>query len=86
MTHGTPLSAQVESCLARFRAYKAPPDRFKATAQNRASVLVLLFRRSNGEMHVVLTTRSLNLRTHAGDVALPGGIVSKTLQGHLLMF
>ena len=73
MAQGTPLTAQAESCLAKFRAYKAPPDRFKATAKNRASVLVLLFSRSDGELHVVLTTRSLNLRTHAGDVALPGG-------------
>jgi hypothetical protein len=46
---------------------------FSATWKQRASVLILLFGDNNGNLQVVLTTRSMKLRTHAGDVALPGG-------------
>ncbi|KAF8895597.1 hypothetical protein BD779DRAFT_1434223 [Infundibulicybe gibba] len=37
-----------------------------------AAVLVLLYEQA-GELHVVLTTRSKSLRTHAGQTACPGG-------------
>ena len=37
-----------------------------------AGVLVLLFERA-GELRVLLTTRSKNLRSHPGETALPGG-------------
>ena len=46
---------------------------FSATWKQRASVLILLYGDSDGDLQVVLTTRSMKLRTHAGDVALPGG-------------
>jgi 8-oxo-dGTP pyrophosphatase MutT (NUDIX family) len=46
---------------------------FAATWKHRASVLILLFGNREGDLQVTLTTRSLKLRTHAGDVALPGG-------------
>lgn len=39
----------------------------------RASVLVPLVRRESGEWFVLLTKRSSTLRSHPGDVALPGG-------------
>jgi 8-oxo-dGTP pyrophosphatase MutT (NUDIX family) len=39
----------------------------------RASVLVPLVRRANGEWFVLLTKRSSTMRSHPGDVALPGG-------------
>lgn len=42
-----------------------------------ASVLVLLYER-DGIIHVLLTTRSKALRTHAGQTALPGGKVDDT--------
>ncbi|EJD49664.1 hypothetical protein AURDEDRAFT_100608 [Auricularia subglabra TFB-10046 SS5] len=38
-----------------------------------AAVLVLLFEGAGGELEVLLTTRSLAMRTHAGQTALPGG-------------
>lgn len=39
----------------------------------RASVLVPLVRRESGEWFVLLTKRSSTLRSHPGDVSLPGG-------------
>lgn len=49
-------------------------SKFAASWKQRASVLILLFGDKNGNLQVLLTTRSMQLRTHAGDVALPGGI------------
>lgn len=46
---------------------------FAAPWKKRASVLILLWGDRNGDLQVALTTRSMQLRTHAGDVALPGG-------------
>jgi len=66
-----------EDCLYRFRTYRAPLDTFAATWKQRASVLILLFGDKNGNLQVALTTRSMKLRTHAGDVALPGGKSNK---------
>ncbi|XP_039273583.1 putative Nudix hydrolase NudL [Styela clava] len=40
----------------------------------KAAVLIALFQ-YNGKPHVILTERSHHLRTHPGDVALPGGKV-----------
>ena len=39
-----------------------------------ASVLVPLFTHSDGEIHILLTLRSRELRHHAGEVAFPGGM------------
>jgi 8-oxo-dGTP pyrophosphatase MutT (NUDIX family) len=41
-----------------------------------AAVLVLLFEEA-GELRVLLTTRSKDLRTHPGQTALPGGRVDE---------
>lgn len=41
-----------------------------------AAVLVLLYEK-DGELRVLLTTRSKKLRTHAGQTALPGGRVDE---------
>ncbi|KZW02768.1 hypothetical protein EXIGLDRAFT_713756 [Exidia glandulosa HHB12029] len=38
-----------------------------------AAVLVLLFENADGQLEVLLTTRSAALRTHAGQTACPGG-------------
>lgn len=38
-----------------------------------AGVLVLLHVNPIGELSLTLTTRSLTLRSHPGDTALPGG-------------
>ena len=68
------LSLASRQCLARFRKFKPPEDLYSAPISSRAAVLIILFaKRGDGELHVVLTTRATTLRTHAGDVALPGG-------------
>ena len=51
--------------LMRLRRAIYPPTR-------QAAVLVLLFEQ-DGELRVLLTTRSKKLRTHPGQTALPGG-------------
>jgi len=48
-------------------------------------VLILLFGDRNGNLQVALTTRSMKLRTHAGDVALPGGNLSERFAGGKLI-
>jgi 8-oxo-dGTP pyrophosphatase MutT (NUDIX family) len=59
--------------LAALAARPAPPDPGPDAGGARSSaVLVALFERA-GEARVVLTRRSLALRAHRGEVALPGG-------------
>ncbi len=74
---------RVESRLRaahRHLESSAPPDQPSelagagelASRVRRSAVLVALFER-DGETHVVLTRRSLRLRQHRGEIALPGG-------------
>jgi len=58
---------------------------FAAPWTRRASVLILLWGDRNGDLQVALTTRSKQLRTHAGDVALPGGTYASNPPLHLLL-
>ncbi|KAH9955802.1 hypothetical protein BGW80DRAFT_1466773 [Lactifluus volemus] len=46
-----------------------------------AAVLVLLYEGAGGELRVLLTTRSKELRSHPGQTALPGGKMDKTDAG-----
>ena len=39
----------------------------------RAAVLIVLFEKEGGVVHALLTKRSLNMNSHAGQIALPGG-------------
>lgn len=39
----------------------------------RASVLVPLFQKDDGQLHVLLTQRPLHLKSHPGEVCFPGG-------------
>lgn len=48
-------------------------DASLAVSNKHASCLVPLFEDGNGVVQVWLTRRSKNLRTHAGEVCLPGG-------------
>ncbi|CAL5335192.1 unnamed protein product [Camellia sinensis] len=48
-----------------------------ATKERRAAVLVCLFEGPGGELRVILTKRSMNLSSHPGEVALPGGKVEE---------
>jgi coenzyme A diphosphatase NUDT7 len=61
--------------LARLRAYRPPAPSVYTSMPlwRRAAVLVLLFSDRRGDLRVVLTLRSPTLRTHPGQVALPGG-------------
>jgi 8-oxo-dGTP pyrophosphatase MutT (NUDIX family) len=48
----------------------------------RAAVLVLLYERAGrGGLHVLLTTRSKELRSHPGQTALPGGKMEQSDAG-----
>ncbi|XP_052173633.1 nudix hydrolase 15, mitochondrial-like [Diospyros lotus] len=44
-----------------------------ASIERRAAVLICLFQGTAGELRVILTKRSMNLYSHPGEVALPGG-------------
>jgi len=50
----------------------AVADAKRQPITRRSAVLVALFE-EDGETHVVLTRRSMNLRNHKGEIALPGG-------------
>ena len=39
----------------------------------RAAVLIVLFEKEGGVVHALLTKRSLDMNSHAGQIALPGG-------------
>ncbi len=60
----------------------APPSEFRELAAiegtsgdvtRRSAVLVALFD-EDGEAHVILTRRAFTLRSHRGEIALPGGV------------
>ncbi|CAE6461457.1 unnamed protein product [Rhizoctonia solani] len=69
-------SSQEELVIIRRLAGHKPAltseDCIGFPANRRAAVLVLLFVR-DGHIRVLLTTRSKSLRSHPGQVALPGG-------------
>lgn len=50
----------------------AVADAKRQPITRRSAVLAALFE-EDGETHVVLTRRSMNLRNHRGEIALPGG-------------
>ncbi|QRV89839.1 NUDIX family hydrolase [Ceratobasidium sp. AG-Ba] len=72
---GLPVSPDEREFVRRLSSYKPPLTVEECTGfpSNRlAAVLVLLFVR-DGHIRVLLTTRSKSLRSHPGQVALPGG-------------
>ncbi|KAI5844258.1 NUDIX hydrolase domain-like protein [Tricharina praecox] len=70
----SPVSPVSTQALARLRAYLPPASIYTSLPlTRRAAVLVLLFSDRRGDLRVVLTVRSVHLRTFAGQVALPGG-------------
>jgi hypothetical protein len=58
------------------RNVREPIIRIPHPSSRLAAVLVLLYERA-GRIHVLLTTRSKELRSHPGQTALPGGKVDK---------
>ncbi|CAA9957525.1 NUDIX domain containing protein [Pyrenophora teres f. maculata] len=72
------LSQRSVKALDRLRAYKPPPTQwYNCPLTRRAAVLILLFPDRHGELKVVLTMRSAQLRNYAGQVSLPGGKADK---------
>ncbi|KAF8907366.1 NUDIX hydrolase domain-like protein [Gymnopilus junonius] len=69
------LSEKSRACIRSLVHYLMTletPDLPNNPEQKIAAVLVLLYE-GDGELRVLLTTRSKELRTHAGQTALPGG-------------
>ncbi|KAI4661970.1 uncharacterized protein J4E78_004760 [Alternaria triticimaculans] len=68
------LSQRSVRALDRLRTYSPPPTQwYNCPLTRRAAVLILLFPDRHGELKVVLTMRSAQLRNYAGQAALPGG-------------
>jgi len=65
-----------EECLNNLRNYKPKNDYLDIPYEKRAAVLVPLII-NDGELEVLLTIRSTNLSSHAGEVALPGGKIDE---------
>ena len=68
-----PKSAELLKNLQQFKFHR--PYDFSAVwpSSRRSAVLVLLFIGSQGELRVLLTKRSRNLRSFSGHVSFPGG-------------
>ncbi|KAF9578007.1 hypothetical protein BGW38_006445 [Lunasporangiospora selenospora] len=66
------LNQRAQEALNRLRNH---PLELKDAYQTdrRSAVLVALFANNDGDLEVILTLRSMALRTNAGDVAFPGG-------------
>ncbi|KAH9879070.1 hypothetical protein J1614_002505 [Plenodomus biglobosus] len=64
----------VQQALNRLRTYTPPPTQwYNCPLTRRAAVLILLFPDRHGDLKVVLTMRSAQMRNYAGQAALPGG-------------
>ncbi|KAI0261544.1 NUDIX hydrolase domain-like protein [Gloeopeniophorella convolvens] len=71
------LSDKSRACIERLRAHQPETaNLLEHPASKLAAVLVLLYERA-GELRVLLTTRSKELRSHPGQTALPGGKVDE---------
>jgi 8-oxo-dGTP pyrophosphatase MutT (NUDIX family) len=68
----TPATAKATAtALPRYDRQAMPPARL-------ASTLLLLYPGPGGELHLPLTVRNEALRSHAGEVSLPGGASDPT--------
>jgi coenzyme A diphosphatase NUDT7 len=71
------FSESTRACIERIRKYVPETMEIIPHPSSRlAAVLILLYERE-GRIHVLLTTRSKELRSHPGQTALPGGKVDK---------
>ncbi|KAJ3285268.1 hypothetical protein HK104_009573 [Borealophlyctis nickersoniae] len=66
-----PSDPAPQTILSNFRAHQPRQDLYEMP--NRAAVLIPLMQSDDGELHVLLTLRSKDLRKHGGEVSLPGG-------------
>ncbi|KAJ7264192.1 NUDIX hydrolase domain-like protein [Mycena rebaudengoi] len=67
------LTRESKRCLKNLAAYHAPKQKFLYPRSQSAAVLVALFVGRMGDLYVLLSRRSLTLRSYAGDTSLPGG-------------
>ncbi|KAI0796437.1 NUDIX hydrolase domain-like protein [Irpex lacteus] len=67
------LKPESRQCLYNLVQYVPPKPRMKFPKSRQAAVLVALFVGRMGDLYVLLSQRSSNLRTYAGDTSLPGG-------------
>ncbi|BEJ14715.1 hypothetical protein CspHIS471_0404820 [Cutaneotrichosporon sp. HIS471] len=68
-----PLKPDSLQCLHRFMQYERRIPPHPVPQKRKASVAIILFVGRKGDLYVILTTRSGDLRTYAHDTALPGG-------------
>ncbi|WVQ83165.1 hypothetical protein IAT38_005303 [Cryptococcus sp. DSM 104549] len=68
-----PLKPESLQCIRRFMAYKSPPRTRRFPKKRGSAVAIILFVGRLGDLYVLLSTRSGNMRTYAQDTALPGG-------------
>lgn len=69
-----PLTPTTLAALNQLSRHKAPVDTWDWPHASRAAVLVALFPSRTGErLRVLFTTRAATMRTHPGQVSLPGG-------------
>ncbi|KAJ7599091.1 NUDIX hydrolase domain-like protein [Mycena floridula] len=70
-----PPSKESARCLKTLASYRSAKPKLKFPRARCAAVLVALFVGRQGDLYVLLSRRSANLRTYAGDTSLPGGKV-----------
>ncbi|KAI0089363.1 NUDIX hydrolase domain-like protein [Irpex rosettiformis] len=68
-----PLKPESRQCLHNLVQYVPPTPKMKYPKSRQAAVLVALFVGRMGDLYVLLSQRSSNLRSYAGDTSLPGG-------------
>ncbi|KAJ1025023.1 hypothetical protein NDA18_004309 [Ustilago nuda] len=74
------LSPENAACIRRLLSSPAPPSFNQIPKRKQAAVAVILYQSntSPAELRVIITTRALHLRSHAGQASLPGGKVDGT--------
>ncbi|WVO16635.1 hypothetical protein L204_104314 [Cryptococcus depauperatus] len=68
-----PLKSESLQCLQRLSNYSPVRLHRRLPRKRSAAVAVILFVGRLGDLYVLLSTRSGNMRTYAHDTALPGG-------------
>ncbi|KAJ1597141.1 hypothetical protein NDA14_007083 [Ustilago hordei] len=74
------LSPENAACIRRLLSSPAPPSFNQIPKRKQAAVAVILYESNTSptELRVIITTRALHLRSHAGQASLPGGKVDWT--------
>ncbi|PWN52237.1 hypothetical protein IE53DRAFT_378318 [Violaceomyces palustris] len=67
------LNSENASCIKRLASKSSSAFLSEIPMKNQAAVAAILFQGQDGQLRVVMTTRSLHLRSHPGQASLPGG-------------